>query len=206
MSHIYHIPHWFLPVNTSKHSFVYILISPCYMSRYELWKTYNKIFLLKFCTRIYISNIPIYNIWYKKSQMSQTLQLYECFSLVNSTNSWKVYFSLVVISADISVLLTVLIKGSDKSEKCIAKFHKLYHTQSICIKKTITSYTTLLYYSNVSKPCLFQDIQQSTNGESHVAMKPTNGWFAEKIALWCAYKSMSLFFSSCKQPQIEFSY
>jgi len=114
--------------------------------------------------------------------MSQTLQLYECFSLVNSTNSGKMYFSLVVICADISVPLTVLIKGSDKSEKCIAKFHKLHHMQSICIKK-LTSYTTLLYNSNVSKPCLFQDIQQSTSGESHVTMKPTNGWFTEKIAL-----------------------
>jgi hypothetical protein len=88
-----------------------------------------------------------------------------------------------VISADVSVLLTVLIKGSDKSEKCIAKFHKLHHTQSKCIKKTITSYTTLLYYSNVSKPCLLEDIQQSTNCESHATMKRTNGWFAEKIAL-----------------------
>jgi len=67
--------------------------------------------------------------------MSQTLQLYECFGLVNSANSGKMYFSLVVISVDISVLLTVPIKGSDKSEKCIAKFHKLHHTQSKCIKK-----------------------------------------------------------------------
>jgi hypothetical protein len=67
--------------------------------------------------------------------MSQTLQLYKCFSLVNSTNSGKMHFSLVVISADISVLLTFLIKGSDKSEKCIAKFHKLHHTQTKCIKK-----------------------------------------------------------------------
>jgi len=67
--------------------------------------------------------------------MSQALQLYECFSLVNSTISGKMYFSLVVISADVSLLLIVLIKGSDKSEKCIAKFHKLHHTQSKCIKK-----------------------------------------------------------------------
>jgi len=72
---------------------------------------------------------------------------------------------LVVISADISVLLTVLIKGSDKSEKCIAKFHKSHHTQSKCIKKTITSYTALLYESHVSKPCLLKDIQQRTNGK-----------------------------------------
>ena len=67
--------------------------------------------------------------------MSQTFQLYKCFSLVNSTNSGKMYFSLVVISEDISILLTVLIKGTNKSEKCIAKFHKLHHTQSKCIKK-----------------------------------------------------------------------
>jgi len=33
------------------------------------------------------------------------------------------------------------------------------------------------------KPCLFKDIQQSANDESHATMKPTNGWFAEKIAL-----------------------
>lgn len=68
-------------------------------------------------------------------RISQALQLYECFSLVNSTISGKMYFSLVVISADVSVLVTVLIKGSDKSEKCIAKFHKLHHTQSKGIKK-----------------------------------------------------------------------
>jgi len=67
--------------------------------------------------------------------MSQTLQLYDCFSLVNSTNSGKMYFSLVVISVHISVLLTVIIKGSNKSEKWIAKFHKLHHTQSKSIKK-----------------------------------------------------------------------
>jgi len=54
--------------------------------------------------------------------MSQTLQLYECFSLVNTTNSENMYFSLVAISADISVLLTVLIKGSDKSQNALQNF------------------------------------------------------------------------------------
>jgi len=82
----------------------------------------------------YTSVISWFIFHTRSHRMSQTLQLYECFSLVSSTNSGKMYFSLVVISADISVPLTVLIEGSDKSEKCIAKFHKLHHMQSICIK------------------------------------------------------------------------